>query len=68
MEANKGVRSDAFSTWYLVRQVLVKDWNLQGKMPIDSVEIGTAQIKAALWAAQFAANLLQFLRAVGTEA
>jgi len=40
---------------------------LKGKMPIDSVEIGTAQIKAALRAAQFAAILLQFRRAVGAE-
>ena len=40
---------------------------LKGKMPIDSVEIGTAQIKAALRAAEFAAILLQFRRAVGAE-
>jgi hypothetical protein len=41
---------------------------LKGKIPMDSVEIGTAQIKAALWAVQFAANLLQFRRAVRAEA
>jgi hypothetical protein len=41
---------------------------IRNKTPIDSVEIGTAQIKAALWAAQFAAILLQFRRAVGAEA
>jgi len=34
---------------------------------MDSVEIGTAQIKAALRAAQFAAILLQFHRAIGAE-
>jgi len=52
----------------LVRQVLVKDRDVQAKMLIDSVEIGTAQIKAAPWAAQFAAILLQFHRAVRAEA
>jgi hypothetical protein len=41
---------------------------LRDKTPIDSVEIGTTQIEAALWAAQFAAILLQFRRAVRAEA
>jgi hypothetical protein len=68
MEANDGVRSDAFSTWHLVREVLIKDRDAQGQDADPSVEIGTAQIKAAPWAAQFAAILLQFRRAVGAEA
>jgi hypothetical protein len=41
---------------------------LKDKTPIDSVEIGTAQIKAALWATKFAAIILQFRRAVRAEA
>jgi hypothetical protein len=41
---------------------------LKDKTPIDSVEIGTTQIEAALWTAQFAAILLQFRRAVRAEA